>query len=103
MYYTLKLLSKIPNVNWEPIFSKAIRSESIINDNHILVKEFYDHCHSILNPKISSEEFHLKFKVVIDKYNCEGCECGSLGQLAHMDCPYGCLHDYQDCSFCSLI
>lgn len=102
MYYTLKLFSIVNNVNCDSRFSKAIHSESIINDNHILVEKFYNDCHSILNPKLSNEEFRLNFKVVIDKYNCEGCECGSLGQLAHMDCPNGCLHNYQDCLFCSL-
>lgn len=33
---------------------------------------------------------------------CEGCINNSLGQDAHMDCPTGCLHNPQNCEYCSI-
>lgn len=33
---------------------------------------------------------------------CIGCEEESLGQLAHMCCPAGCLHDKDDCDLCPM-
>ena len=35
--------------------------------------------------------------------NCEGCQLNSLGQLAHMECPSGCLHDAIECFSCEQI
>lgn len=31
---------------------------------------------------------------------CEGCQYDSPGQNAHSNCPYGCLHDKEDCGLC---
>jgi hypothetical protein len=31
---------------------------------------------------------------------CEGCLNEYLGQKDHMSCPYGCLHDANNCTLC---
>ena len=37
-----------------------------------------------------------------DENKCTGCLIGACGQEAHMDCPYGCLHDKKECILCEL-
>ena len=32
--------------------------------------------------------------------HCEGCALDLGGQLSHMECPDGCLHDKEGCDFC---
>lgn len=33
---------------------------------------------------------------------CSGCTNDIFNQLGHMDCPNGCLHDVNECSYCSM-
>lgn len=32
--------------------------------------------------------------------SCSGCKEDQPNQLAHINCPDGCLHDRDDCSYC---
>lgn len=56
--------------------------------------------------KISSvevQDFLEKIKdysIEITEMECEGCRNESLGQSDHIDCPSGCLHDYNECGMC---
>lgn len=34
---------------------------------------------------------------------CDGCKNDQPNQLAHINCPYGCLHIYTNCSVCNLV
>ena len=42
-------------------------------------------------------------KDIREEIGCAGCCYESLGQLIHMDCPNGCLHEKEDCAVCNLV
>lgn len=81
---------------------KVVYNNAPITENSPLVETFYIECHSSFGTNMSIEDFRIKYKIEITENFCEGCEYGSLGQIAHMDCPHGCLHDRRNCAFCLL-
>jgi hypothetical protein len=50
---------------------------------------------------ISLEAIKIKYQISEIEPACEGCLYGWCGQREHMDCPYGCLHDRNTCTFCT--
>jgi hypothetical protein len=74
-----------------PIF---IKSKLVMSKNMEEVK-------NIVSP-LETIKIRFSLNNIKEIIGCPGCYNESMGQLSHMGCPEGCLHEKEECSCCNL-
>jgi hypothetical protein len=97
----IKLVGGLPDVDFDFFdLSRIVNSRNPITRDSKEVQDFLEEHYETYISEISLEEYKNLIEIEIEKIPCEGCECCSLQQDHHMECPSGCLHDPDTCSMC---
>jgi hypothetical protein len=103
-----KKVNKITNLmNTNQFIGSSTTSRSDSDNNRFFVKGSSNpNMNEVKNINSSSstplEKTKMKFSIneIRELVGCNGCYNDSLGQMSHMGCPEGCLHEKKECSMC---